>query len=34
MLSNGEIVEFDCPNKLLEDKGLFYGMAKNANLLS
>ena len=32
VLDNGLIAEFDSPNKLLEKKGVFYGMAKDANL--
>ena len=34
VLDNGRIAEFDSPNKLLRDKkGVFHGMAKDANLL-
>ena len=33
VLENGRTVEFDSPEKLLESKGTFYGMARDANLL-
>jgi len=34
VLSEGRIVEFDSPSKLLENKSsVFYGMAKDANLV-
>ena len=33
MLDAGRIVEFDTPNKLLNEKGVFYGMARDANLV-
>ena len=33
MLSAGEIVEFDSPNKLIEDGGVFHSLAKDAGLI-
>ncbi|KAM8934198.1 multidrug resistance-associated protein 1-like [Pelodytes ibericus] len=33
VFDKGEIVEFDSPSKLLEKKGLFYSMAKDANII-
>lgn len=32
VLDNGSIVEFDSPTKLLEQRGLFYDMTRNAKL--
>ena len=32
VLDAGRISEFDSPNVLLERRGLFYGMAKDAGL--
>ncbi|XP_078381052.1 multidrug resistance-associated protein 1-like [Oculina patagonica] len=32
VLENGSIVEFDSPNKLLEQRGLFYELTRNAKL--
>lgn len=35
VMDKGLIVEFDSPQKLLDDKsGVFYSMAKDANLVS
>ena len=34
VLDNGYIVEFDSPERLLECKGMFYNMAKDANCLA
>ncbi|CAJ0967195.1 unnamed protein product [Ranitomeya imitator] len=33
VFDKGEIVEFDTPSRLLENKGLFYFMAKDANII-
>ncbi|XP_075035855.1 multidrug resistance-associated protein 1-like [Mixophyes fleayi] len=33
IFDKGEIVEFDAPSRLLENKGLFYSMAKDANII-
>ena len=34
MLDNGQIVEYDAPANLLQNrKGVFYGMAKDAGLV-
>ncbi|XP_075174074.1 LOW QUALITY PROTEIN: multidrug resistance-associated protein 1-like [Anomaloglossus baeobatrachus] len=33
VFDKGEIVEFDTPSRLLENKGLFYSMAKDANII-
>lgn len=34
VLDKGEIVEFESPGKLLDNpKSVFYGMAKDANLV-
>ena len=33
VLDAGRIVEFDSPNKLLGQHGVFYGMAKDAQLI-
>ncbi|XP_069839782.1 multidrug resistance-associated protein 1-like isoform X2 [Dendropsophus ebraccatus] len=33
VFDKGEIVEFDTPSRLLESKGLFYSMAKDANII-
>ncbi|XP_073399007.1 multidrug resistance-associated protein 1-like [Dendrobates tinctorius] len=33
VFDKGEIVEFDTPSTLLENKGLFYFMAKDANII-
>ncbi|XP_066432335.1 multidrug resistance-associated protein 1-like isoform X2 [Eleutherodactylus coqui] len=33
VFNKGEIVEFDTPSRLLENKGLFYSMAKDANII-
>ncbi|XP_063790449.1 multidrug resistance-associated protein 1-like [Pseudophryne corroboree] len=33
IFDKGEIVEFDTPSRLLENKGLFYSMAKDANII-
>lgn len=33
VLSSGKIVEFDSPSLLLEKKGVFYDMAKDAKLV-
>lgn len=32
VLENGSIVEFDSPNTLLEQRGLFYDMTRNARV--
>ena len=34
MLDNGNISEYDTPARLLEMKGAFYAMAKDAGLVS
>ena len=33
MLDAGRIVEFDSPNKLIEEKGVFFSMARDAGLV-
>lgn len=33
VLSEGEVKEFDSPSNLLEQKGMFYEMAKHSNLV-
>ena len=33
MLSAGEIIEFDSPNKLIEKGGVFHSLAKDAGLI-
>ncbi|XP_063285544.1 multidrug resistance-associated protein 1-like [Pelobates fuscus] len=33
VFDKGEIVEFDSPSRLLENKGLFYSMARDANII-
>ena len=33
MLDAGRIVEFDSPNQLIEEKGVFFSMARNAGLV-
>ncbi|XP_040212845.1 multidrug resistance-associated protein 1-like isoform X1 [Rana temporaria] len=33
VFDKGEIVEFDTPTRLLENKGIFYSMAKDANVI-
>jgi len=33
VLDKGKVVEFDSPQKLLQSKGMFYDMAKDANIL-
>ena len=34
MLEAGRVVEFDAPHDLLERKGKFYGMVKNAGIVN
>lgn len=34
ILEKGEIAEFDSPNNLLDQRGAFYKMAKDAGLVS
>ena len=33
VLDAGRIVEFDSPNKLIEEKGVFFSMARDAGLV-
>ena len=33
VLDAGRVIEFDSPNKLMEEKGVFYSMAKDAGLV-
>lgn len=33
VLDDGNIVEFDTPNKLMEQQGVFYELAKDAGIL-
>lgn len=33
VLDKGKTAEFDSPQKLLQNKGIFYGMAKDANIV-
>ena len=33
VLDNGAVQEFDTPEALLKDNGIFYGMAKDAGLV-
>ena len=33
VLSAGEIIEFDSPNKLIEKGGVFHSLAKDAGLI-
>ena len=33
VLDSGRIVEFDSPNKLIEEKGVFFSMARDAGLV-
>ena len=33
-MSAGKVAEYDTPQKLLEAKGIFYSMAKDAGLAS
>ena len=32
VLDSGSIVEFDSPNKLIEDRGVFFSLARDAGL--
>ncbi len=32
VLQRGEVVEFDTPQKLIKDKGIFYSLVKEAGL--
>ena len=33
VLDAGRLVEFDSPNKLIEEKGIFYYLARDAGLV-